>query len=60
MPLLAFLQLLDSLKYNLLWGGNAYNTKSNTYKLEVERPNIKELKDGPIANYINILASIYR
>jgi hypothetical protein len=40
-------------------GGNIYSIKSNIYKLKVERPNIKGLKDRPIANYISILASTY-
>jgi len=37
-----------------------YSTGSSVYKLKVERPNIKGLKDGPIASYISALASIYR
>ena len=42
-----------------LWGGSIYSTRSNTYKLEVERPNTEGLKDGPIAGHISILASVY-
>jgi hypothetical protein len=40
-------------------GGSIYSTKSNIYKLKVEQPNIKGLKDRPIANYISILTSVY-
>ena len=65
-PLLAFSRLLDPLEYNPLIsngelrGGSAYSAGSNAYELEVERPNIEGLKDGPIASRIGILASIYR
>jgi hypothetical protein len=41
-------------------GGSVYSTGSNIYELEVERPNIKRLKNGPIANYTSVLASAYR
>ena len=43
-----------------LRGGSTYSIKSSMYKLEVKRPNIKELKDGPIANHTSILAFVYR
>ena len=65
MPLLALFWLLDLLKYNPpisnreLQGGNIHNTKSSVYKLEVEQPNIKGLKDGPIAGYTSVLAFVY-
>ena len=36
-----------------------YSTRSSAYKLEVERPNIEGLKDGPIAGYISALTFIY-
>ena len=42
-----------------LQGGSTYSTKLNIYKLKVERPNIKGLKNRPIAGYINILTSVY-
>ena len=59
MPLPILPQLLDLLEYNPLQRGSVYNTRSSTYKLEVERPNIKELKDGPTASYISVLAFTY-
>lgn len=43
-----------------LRGGSARSTRLSIYKLEVERPNIEGLKDGPMASYISVLASIYR
>ena len=43
-----------------LRGGSVYSTGSSAHELEVERPNIEGLKDGPTASYINILTSIYR
>ena len=36
-----------------------YSTRLSAYKLEVERPNIEGLKDGPTAGYISVLASAY-
>ena len=64
-PLLVFFWLLDPLKYNPpisdrgLRGGSIYSTRSSIYKLEVEQPNIKGLKDGPIAGYTSVLAFVY-
>ena len=66
MPLLALFWLLNPPKYNPpmsnkeLQGGSTYSTKSSIYKLEVEQPNIKRLKDGPTANHASILAFVYR
>lgn len=43
-----------------LRGGSAHSTGSSGHESEVERPNIKGLKDGPIAGHIGALGSAYR
>ena len=42
-----------------LQGGSVYSTGFSAHELEVEQPNIKGLKGGPIASYTGVLTFAY-